>query len=115
VAKTRLELKERALKNLGVLAEGQTAATEDLAEVDDHIDPLLAELTDRDIFYVVDDEAIDDSAFLSLGHCLAWACAAQFGAQADPALAALAQQAEMKLKNIASEGPTYRALKVQAF
>lgn len=115
MSKTREQLVYRALKDLGVLPQGQNPSDEEYDSVDDNVIPVLESLTARDIFYVQDEDAIDDSAFLALGRILAWACAAEFGLAADTALASLAQQAEQHLKNIQSQRPTYKVLEVQAF
>lgn len=115
MSKTRRELVYRALKDLGVLPQGQTPSDEEYDSVDDHVDPFLEDLQERDVCFVPDVEQIDDSLFLSLGHCLAWACAAEFGSQNDVALASLAQQAEMRLKNIQSNRQTYQTLAIEPF
>lgn len=69
--KTRRDLVLRALKNLGVLPQGSTPSDEDYDSMDDLVTPLLEELSALNIVYVSDQEAIDDSVFLSLANLLA--------------------------------------------
>jgi hypothetical protein len=45
-------------------------------------------------------DQIDDRFFVPLGHILAWYAAPEFGAAADAGLAALAYQAEERLKQM---------------
>jgi hypothetical protein len=113
--KTREQLVNRALSNIGALPAGQTANTEEYDQVDALVTPVLESLSARDIFHVSDEAAIPDAAFIELGHCLAWACAPEFGVHDDVALASLAQQAESRLKIIQSEGPTYKPLEFMAW
>lgn len=110
--KTRQELVYRALSDLGALPVGQTPSTQEYASVDALVDPVIESLSARDIYYVSDHQAIEDSAFISLGRCLAWAAAPEFGLHEDAALAALGEQAERHLKIIGSEAPTYKPLEV---
>jgi hypothetical protein len=76
---------------------------------------VLESLSARDIYYVSDEAAIPDKAFIELGHCLAWACAPEFGVHNDAALSALSQRAEALLKVIQSESPTYKVLEIKAW
>lgn len=115
MAKSRDELIERALKNLGALPAGQTANGEEYDSVQDLVTPTLESLSERDIYYVEDENAIEDKAFLALGHCLAWAAAPEFGLQSDAGMMALNEMAELHLKAIGSEPPTYKILEVNAF
>jgi hypothetical protein len=112
---TRAQLVNRALANLGALPAGQTANDEEYDQVDTLVIPVVDSLAARDIYYVADATAIPEEAFIQLGHCLAWACAPEFGLHNDPALAALAQQAEVHLKIMQSEQPTYKVLEFQAW
>jgi hypothetical protein len=113
--KTREQLVNRALSNIGALPAGQTANTEEYNQVDALVTPVLESLSARDIYYVPDEAAIADEAFIELGHCLAWACAPEFGLHNDAALSALSQRAEALLKVIQSESPTYKVLEIQAW
>jgi hypothetical protein len=115
MSKTRAQLVNRALANLGALPAGQTANDEEYDQVDALVTPVLESLSARDIYYVPDEAAIAEEAFIPLGHCLAWACASEFGAQGDVALYTMKQQAELELKVIQSEPPTYKPLEFQAW
>ncbi len=113
--KNQNDLVLRALKNLGALPVGQIASTEEYASVDALVTPALESLSARDIFNVPDVAAIDDAAFIPLGHYLAWQAAPEFGLQNDPSMAALSEQAERHLKVIQSEAPTYKPLEFKAW
>lgn len=115
MTKTRDELIQRALKDLGVLPVGQTASTQEYASVAGLVDPMVADLSARDIYYVEDANAIDDAVFAPLGRYLAYYSAPEFGLQNDPGILSLRPQAEQDLKTIGSEGPTYSPLKVVAW
>jgi hypothetical protein len=115
VPKTRENLVNRALSNLGALPAGQTANDEEYDQVDALVTPVLESLSARDIYYVADEAAIPDEAFIALGHCLAWACAPEFGLHNDAALSTLSERAELKLKVIQSASPTYKPLEFMAW
>ena len=78
---------------------------------------MLAELEARDVLYVqdIDKYGIDDKYLQPLGHILAWRAAPEFGSANDQALAALATQAELHLRNIESDRPTYKIAEGQYF
>jgi hypothetical protein len=115
MSKTRAELVNRALANLGALPAGQTANDEEYDQVDALVTPVIESLSARDIYYVSDTASIPDEAFIALGHCLAWACAPEFGMHNDAAMSALANQAEAQLKIMQSERPTYKAAEFMAW
>jgi hypothetical protein len=100
MAKSRTDLVERALKNLGVLPSGMTPNVQEYNSIDELIDPMIEDLIARDIFFVEDADAIDDKAFLALGNILAGVAAAEFGLQDDAAIAARAQRGEQDLNEI---------------
>jgi hypothetical protein len=77
--KTRNDLIEHALARLGVLAAGQDPEAEDVGAIDEHIDPLVAELAARDLVVIDDIDEIDDTIFLPLAIILADECAEHFG------------------------------------
>jgi hypothetical protein len=105
----------RALSNLGALPAGQTANQEEYDQVDALVTPVLESLSARDIYYVPDEAAIAEEAFIALGHCLAWACAPEFGLHNDAALATLSRGAEIELKIIQSSPPTYKPAEFMAW
>lgn len=97
--RTRADLIARVLKNLGVLAAGQSPSDEDRAEVDDLIEPVCAKLLDDGVAKLNGDE-IDDAAYLPLAAILAEAAMVPFGIAGAKAsdLVALAAQARMDLR-----------------
>ncbi len=105
----------RALSNLGALPAGQTANDEEYDQVDALVLSVVDSLAARDIYYVADATAIPEEAFIQLGQCLAWACASEFGAQGDVALFTMKQQAEIELKVMQSEPPTYKTAEIMAW
>lgn len=77
--KTRADLVDQALRNLGVLAAGQSPAQEDYNAVDDHIDAVFASLESREIVSVGDDSQIPVEWFTPLSIILADDAAIEFG------------------------------------
>jgi hypothetical protein len=115
MAKTRAQLIERTLRDLGVAPVGQTANSEEETSVGDLIDVVVADLSARDIYYVSDPNNIEDEAFIHLARYLAWIAAPEFGLQNDAGVAALGQLAETNLKIIQSENPTYKTAEIMAW
>lgn len=83
MSKTKLELINRALVELGVIGAGQTAAAEDVALVDGDIDPVMSDLATRNIWVWGDPDEYDDDAFIHLAKILAFSVARAFGATPD--------------------------------
>lgn len=79
------------------------------------MDSTIEDLIARDVVYVEDSEAIDEKYFMPLGLILASNCRAEFGMASDPALPALALDAEKKLQQISRVVPTFKTLKVTAY
>ena len=102
--KTRRNLVEQALMNLGVLASGQAAENEDVSRVDGFVDPMLAMLNASDIIYIPYAEEIPVEAFLPLAAVLANTAKASFGRAGDAALQSEAEQAKYDLKCVARPG-----------
>lgn len=115
MAKTRQELVYKALRNLGVLPQGQAPGAEEYNQVADLVSPMLADLTYRDIVYIDNEDAIEDKYFLALANVLAGVALSDFGMQNDQALTARAIKAEQDLERIASIRPSYEILEVQAY
>jgi hypothetical protein len=112
---TRTDLIYRALRNLGALPQGQSPSAEEYQSISDLIDWTLAELEARDVVYVADVDNLEDKFLQPLGHILAWRAAPEFGSASDQALAALATQAEIHLKNMEATRPTYEIAEDQYF
>lgn len=95
--KSRQELIDRALLELGVLAAGQSASAEDVAVIDGAISPIMSDLATREIWVWGDPDQFDDDAFEHLGILLANARARPFGSQPDEQVRLLA---ESRLKQL---------------
>jgi hypothetical protein len=115
MAKDRQELVHRALKNLGVLPQGQSPSAEEYNSVDDLVEPMVEDLLGRDIVFLESTEVFEDRFFLALGHVLAGQAAAEFGMQNDQAIAARMVKAEHDLEKIASTRPTYNTLEIMPY
>lgn len=77
--KSRQELKLRALQSLGVVGAGQAASAEDDAAIEAEIEPLMDNLSARNIYQWGDPDEFDDAAFIHLAKLLANSRAAEFG------------------------------------
>jgi hypothetical protein len=110
--KTRDQLIQRALKELGALLPGEAAAPEDYATVDDMIDPLVAQLNSDTVYYVQDPDQIELDAFMPLARLLANVCGPEFGA---PINDDAKTRDEAILKRIGSTRPTFEAQRVDYF
>lgn len=78
--KSRQELINRALRELGVPSP---ASAEDVAVIEDEIDPVMNDLGTREIFQWGDPDEFDEDAFIHLAKLLANSCARQFGVEPD--------------------------------
>jgi hypothetical protein len=103
------------LRNLGALPQGQAPDAETYQSVSDLADGMVDELEKRDVVYLPTLTHFEDYLLQPLGHILAWRAAAEFGAANDQALAALATQAELHLRNMESGRPTYKIAPGQYF
>ena len=119
MSKTRAELINQSLINLGVIAEGQSITADMVNKMDGVVDPAISELAALDIYNVQDagdvgpaNGEIEDSAYLSLASYIANAACAAFNLPADQKLQALAMLAEQKLSTLARPGSTRRTLQV---
>lgn len=97
--RTREQLIARVLKNLGVLAAGESPSDEDRAEIDDLIEPICAKLLDDGVAKLNGDE-IDDAAYLPLAAIIAETALVPFGIGGAKAaeLRGLAEMARTDLK-----------------
>jgi hypothetical protein len=115
MAKTRTDLVHRALKNLGVLPQGQQPSAEEYNSVDALVEPMVEDLLGRDIVFLESTEVFEDRYFLALGHVLAGQAVAEFGMQNDQAIAARMVKSEHDLEKIASTRPTYNTLEIMPY
>jgi hypothetical protein len=100
MAKTKMELVERALGILQVKQAGQPISAEDAETVKAMVDPLVAYLAFTQVIYIPNSDEIDDAMFEQLAARLALDAAPDFGLPAvgdDVKLAA-----EIPLRRIAS-------------
>lgn len=119
MSKTRAELVNQCLYNLGVIAQGQSINDEEVDKMDLIIDPAVAKLADLGIYYIQDpgspgpvDGSIEDSAFLSLAAYIANESCAAFNLPADAKMQALATVAEGDLRTLSAPARTLRTLRV---
>jgi hypothetical protein len=117
--KTRRELIDLVLDNLGVLVPGQSPGDEAVSRVDGIIDPSFATLAALGVTYVADAGTadppdggeIDDALFIPLGDWVAWQVAGAFNSADSPSLKTLADQAEKTLRIIGRPASTRRTLR----
>jgi hypothetical protein len=119
MSKTRTQLIQQSLTNLGIIAEGQSVSDQDVEKMDTVVDPAIAELSDLDIYFVQDAGSvgpsggnIEDSAFLSLAAYIANAACSAFNLPADQKLQALSMLAEQKLITLSRPARSLRVLKI---
>ncbi len=115
MAKSRNDLIYQTLRNLGALPMGQDPGPEEYNQVDFLVDSVVASLREMDIYFLPDVDVIPEEAFLPLANIMAWACASNFGQQADDRLMGLAKDSERMLQVMQSERPHYTTLEVQAY
>lgn len=119
MSKTRADLVNQCLRNLGVIAQGQSISAEETAKMDGIIDPAVTLLASLDIYYVQDagslgpsDGVIADDEFLPLADWIANKACAAFNLAADQKMQALALLAEDTLRTLAAPSRTLRTLRV---
>lgn len=119
MSKTRAELINQCLTNLGVIAAGQSIDADLVFKMDGLIDPAVALLANLNIYYVQDagslgptDGAIEDEAFLPLADWIANKACSGFNLPADTKMQALAMIAEGNLRTIGAPARTLRTLRV---
>lgn len=119
MSKTRAELVNQCLTNLGVIAQGQSISSEEQSKMDGVIDPAVSLLADLDIYYVRDAGSlgptggtIEDGAFLPLADWIANKACAAFNLPADQKMQALGMLAEGTLRTLAAPARTLRTLRV---
>ena len=116
--RTRRQLIDQALDNLGVLVPGQSPGDEVVARVDGIIDPGLATLAATRDYYVADAGSddppvggeFDDAGFLPLAAWMAFQAAPAFNLAGDPSLKVLADEALVILRTIGRPPPTRQVL-----
>ncbi|WP_027039115.1 hypothetical protein [Mesorhizobium ciceri] len=110
--KTREQLVNRALQKLKVLAAGQTPSAEDAKVVDDDLEPVLSDLSTRNIYPYGDPDQIEDNAFVHLADILANSVAADFGRDQNDTVRLAA---EARLRELTAQTLSGQALQVDYF
>lgn len=97
---SREQLVKQALKEIRVVAAGQTPSAEDAQTVDDVVVPVLSDLSKRNVYPFGDPDQIEDDAFVHLAVILGNSVAGQFGQASDEAVRLLA---ESRLRQLYAE------------
>ena len=117
--KTRVEVIDQVLDNLGVIIEGQPISAELRAKVDRGLNSAMATLANLEVVYVADlgtpnppsGGEFDEELFLPLTHCIAWHLASSFNLAGDPELKVMSDINEDTLRRIGRPQRTRRMLK----
>jgi hypothetical protein len=110
--KTRAQLIERAGAAIGVKEPGEALSSEDYNTLDNLVDPLIAQLSADQIYYVDDADAIPVEIFIPLANLLGNMAGPDFGSPVNDDAKA---RDERTLQRIASTRPTYAVMKMQPF
>jgi hypothetical protein len=105
--RTRAELVNQALANLGVTDPNEIASAEDYKAVNDHFDTAMAQLSGEDIFTLADEDDIPLELFGPLADYLAEDSASDFGRAANQQAV---QLAKARIRTITRNRPTYQTL-----
>jgi hypothetical protein len=108
--KTRQELVNKALSDLGVLPAGAIASATDYADMDGYVDGLIEKLARRNIVYIDDADEIPIEYFAAVAVFLANEAAPEFGAAGVDT-----RQAEIDLRQLTQSDPSYDVLGVDYF
>jgi hypothetical protein len=96
--KSRQQLVNRALEELGVVGAGQPASAEDYAVVNAAIESVMSDLATRDIWQWGNPDEYDEDAFEHLAVLLANAKARPFGKAPDEQVRLLAERRLRQLR-----------------
>jgi hypothetical protein len=110
--KTRPELIDGVLKELGVLGVGQAASAEDVDAIDGLIDPALADLEGQEVIRLQDSDEFPLTVFNQLVHYIAELAAPGYGRPANEGVKQLAMQ---QMRVAARGGPTYETMHSEYF
>lgn len=112
MSRTRIELIEQALSNLGALSAGQTAEPEDSAALDSRVDTMLSELSQSEVVTITDPDNIPDALFNVLAEILANISGGKFGKPSDQQARLIS---ENKIRVMVRGRPTGEPLQVDYF
>jgi hypothetical protein len=117
MSQTREQLISAVARVLGMLPAGQTIAAEDYADLDAQIDPAVAELRRRDVYYTANTSSFQDEVVSALADCIACICASQQEVSQIRGIAVdqVRPLAETRLRQMAATRPTYETLRGQYF
>jgi hypothetical protein len=104
MTRTRVELVTKALKDLGAVGAGQAPSAEDQQTINETVEPVLADLAQRDIYHFGDINSIEDEAFMHLAKYLANENARSFGMERDPVRKLEAERDLRALQSIVLSG-----------
>lgn len=111
------ELAERALRMLGVLANGQTASADDVSLVSEKIEGMFASLVGRGVYSAQSIDEVRPEAFDALAACLAYMCRNEFQVSADmqAALRGAKMEAEYELRALNNPDPPLEPVQASYF
>jgi hypothetical protein len=112
MARTRQDLISSVLEELGALGAGQTPDAEDVADIEKRLDSTFAELAARGVWYVQDDQVIDDAAYNALVAIVADMASPAYG---QPRNAEAAMNAETRLRRLRPSMPVFPPVRVDYF
>lgn len=107
--RSRQELIERALKELGVVAAGQTPDAEDVDVVEDEIDAVMSDLMVRNVYSWGDPDEYEDEAFIHLAKIIANSVARSFGVAPDDGVRIICEARLRMLIPVVLSGQPLRA------
>jgi hypothetical protein len=116
--RTRRELVNEALEQLGIVGAGQTPNAEDFETVDHKVDQLVLYLEAIDLVSIEDIDEIPAEIFQALAVLLADECALKFGMPGVPTSASNpnpVQAAQDRIKLVTYGKPTYENQRTEYF
>jgi hypothetical protein len=110
--KTRPELIDAVLKELGVLGVGHAASAEDVDAVDGLIDAALADLEGQEVIRLADSDEFPLTIFNQLVHYITELAAPGYGRAGNIGVMEIAKQ---QMRVAARGGPTYEVMRSEYF
>ena len=83
--KNRTQFITAVLQDMGVVSVGATPAAEDVALIEVRLDPMLEDLSFRNVIYISDFQTFPDKIFQALVDLMVQICGPAFGRQKDRA------------------------------